>query len=354
MGGVSLELVALRNGEVGERSSLSIGPLRLMQLEKTKISAASDHIADELSRIDWLKARNFDTLYSVGGAWRAIARIHMRLKGHPLPVLHHFEMTSKEAAEVASLVAKQSSRSLGEIEGISTRRVDTLPLAAAAFREVLRRTKVERIIVSAGGLREGLLYSDLSEHERAKDPLFEGVRFLAERLAPDPAVGDAVISLTDGLFPDETPAQLRLRRAACLATDIAAYFQPDLRAMHAFDTALRGPLYGLSHAERVFMALALFCRHEGDMLDDLDKRLLGLMPWDDRRRAIQLGLALRFAGAFAPKAPAAFSGCALAIQGQRLEFRAPERLRGLMGEMPRRRLEALAVSFEATPAEVYY
>ena len=49
-------------------------------------------------------------------------------------------------------------------------------------------------------------------------------------------------------------AERRLREATCLLVDIGAYFHPDQRALHAFDTALRAPFMGISHRERVIAA----------------------------------------------------------------------------------------------------
>ncbi|HXI87238.1 MAG TPA: hypothetical protein VNH64_07255, partial [Parvularculaceae bacterium] len=91
MGGGSLELVALEKGEIAENASLPIGPLRLMQKSGgAKAQAASDVIEKSLDSLDWLKASRFKTIYSVGGAWRAIARMHMQLRSYPLSVLHHY------------------------------------------------------------------------------------------------------------------------------------------------------------------------------------------------------------------------------------------------------------------------
>ena len=55
----------------------------------------------------------------------------------------------------------------------------------------------------------------------------------------------------------------------------------------------------------------------------------------------------------APKAPHALVGARLEHAGDKIVFRAPERTRSLMGETPRKRLEALAAEFGAQPEERY-
>lgn len=354
MGGGSLELVALANGEFRENVSLSIGPLRLMQETGEKIGLASDAARKALAKVSWLAPGRFPALYSVGGAWRALARIHMRHKEYPLTVLHHYEMSRGDAIEICDLVMKQSRRSLEDIPGIAKRRLDTLPFAAAALKALLERCEPGKVVVSAGGAREGVLYLDLPPEVRALDPLIEGARFFAERLAPDPAMGPTVEQMTDRLFTEETPALRRIRAASCLLTDVAAYFHPDLRGLQAFDTALRAPFYGVSHRERVAIAFALHVRHEGKVAGEPNEAIVSMLSQEERDRALRLGLAMRFATSLAPKAPHALDGCELVRRDDKIVFRAPRAARALMGEIPMRRLESLAAEFGALPAETYF
>lgn len=360
MGGGSLELIAVEGGEIRESASLSIGPLRLMQQTGGKVAAAEAIIARALDGVGWLKrdglknGSRFGVLFSVGGAWRAVARIHMRLRGYPLSVLHHYELSDDDAIGICDLVSKQSRRSLEEIPGIPRRRIDTLPYAALVLKAVLKRSGARRVMVSAGGVREGVLYDRLGAEERREDPLLAGCRFFASRLAPEPAMGEAVFQFTDGLFADETPQQRRLRLATCLLCDIGAYFHPDLRAAQAFDLAARAPFYGVTHQERAAMALSLYCRHDGRMPTAPDEQALDLLSEDERIRALRLGLALRLAGAFAPKAPEALAGCSVRMENGALVFRAPQSVSELMFELPKRRHAALAAACGASPVEEYY
>jgi exopolyphosphatase/guanosine-5'-triphosphate,3'-diphosphate pyrophosphatase len=354
MGGGSLELVALEGGEPRESVSLSIGPLRLMHETGERIGPASETAHRALARVGWLQPGRFQALYSVGGAWRALARIHMQLKSYPLTVLHHYEMSRAEAVSVCELVMRQSRRSLEVIPGITKRRLDTLPFAAAALKALLERSEAQKVIVSAGGAREGVLYLDLPSETRALDPLIEGAHFFAERLAPDAAMGPALQLMTRRLFADETPAQARLRAATCILADVAAYFHPDMRGLQAFDTALRAPFYGVTHRERIEIGYALFVRHEGKGAGEPDAAIVAMLAPEERDRSLRLGLAMRFATSLAPKAPHVLEGCELVRDKGRLCFRAPKAVQSLMGEIPQKRLENLAAEFGLTPVEAYF
>ena len=347
MGGGSLELVDIADQKIDNAISLSIGPLRLMQQTGGDIERAQDLIDPLLDKAAWLGRRQAQILYAVGGAWRAVARIHMRLRSYPLPVLHHYELSKRDAIDLCELISRQSRKSLEEIPGIPRRRIDTLPYAALVLRSVLERCDAEHMIVSAGGLREGLLYEDLSEEARSLDPLIAGATFFARRLSPDFEFAAAAASLTSELFSAETSAETRLREATCMLIDAAAFFHPDLRGDQAFDTALRAPFYGMTHKERLAMALALFVRHEGRRAVFPDERAIGLLSWEEQQRAVRLGLAMRFAAAIAPKAPSILAGARVFMRDGVLVFRAARAIDALLTEFPLRRLESLAASFEA-------
>lgn len=351
MGGGSLELAEIDRDGAGKRISLPIGPLSLMRHAGANIFEAQTRIEKELDKVPFLKTGQRETLYSVGGAWRSIARIHMVVKNYPLSVLHHYELTAAQAIEVCELVARQSRRSLEEIPGITKRRIDTLPLASLALKMLLLKMDARKVVVSAGGLREGLIYRQLSPEARAEDPYYAACRFYAARLSPDPGLGPAAFNVLEPFFGDDA-SRVRQRFGVCLLADIGAYFHPDLRGLHAFDTALRAPFPGVSHEERVWAALALYHRHQGRAAGPKDDAMTLLAP-DARQKAMQYGVALRFVCALAPKAPRALAGCSLLRDGQGAVFRAPADREALFGDTPRRRLDSLA-SVLGCPIRVAY
>ena len=44
-------------------------------------------------------------LYLVGGAWRALARIHMVQTGYPLQMVHHYTIGREEARDLTGVIA---------------------------------------------------------------------------------------------------------------------------------------------------------------------------------------------------------------------------------------------------------
>ncbi len=353
MGGGSLELAMLIAGDVTESVSLPIGPLNLMQAAEGDPRLAAKIIDDHLNKVPFLSKGVSDTLFTVGGAWRAVARIHMGLKGYPLPVLHHYELSVAQIVEVCDLLAKQSRKSLEDLPGIPRRRIDTLPLASLVLTSVLTRMKAKHVVVSTGGVREGLLYRALDPKEKARDPFLDACHFYAQRLAPDSNFGPAAYEVIEPLFAKDDPAGARLRYGTALLSDIGAYFHPDTRGRHAFDTALRAPFLAVSHEERLWAALALFRRHQGRSAPPPNEEAMSLLDEDMQKSATQFGLALRFVAAIAPKAPTALKGCRLERRPEEIIFFAPSDRQALMGETPRRRFVSLASVFDAAAGEVY-
>ncbi|MEL6363337.1 MAG: Ppx/GppA family phosphatase [Pseudomonadota bacterium] len=353
LGGGSLELVAVEDGGLGERTSLPLGPLRLKAEAGGDLALASKQIAATLAGVDWLGRFDSPTLYTVGGAWRAIARVHMAMADYPLAVLHHYRLSREEALATCDYICDLDAEGLENLPGAPRKRLTALPYAAAALKGVLEASEACASIVSAAGAREGVLYEQLSDADRAKDPLIEGARDLAARLSPNPAFGEGCVAATAGLFFEETPAEARVRRATCLLADIGALFHPDARADQAFETALSAPFLGLDHPERVSIALSLFRRHAGRRAAPTGFAALRLLGEGESDRAARLGLALRLLGVLAPKSAAA-GEVRLVLENDRLTIAAPERFRPMFsGETAEKRIGALAEQCAATSEIVF-
>ncbi|MEM9169365.1 MAG: Ppx/GppA family phosphatase [Pseudomonadota bacterium] len=350
MGGGSLELTAVSNGDVGRRVSLPIGPFRLLQATGGSLARAERIVAEALDGVGWLNGAR-GRLYAVGGAWRAVGRIHMRLRRYPLPILQQYDVACGDAVEICDLLSHQSPQSLEEIPGLPRKRIETLPLAAFVLKAVLLRMDATSMTTSAGGVREGLLFEDLGAEARRTDPLVAGTQFFAERLSPTAAFGAAAEAFVAPLFDDAGAGRLRLARAAARLVDIGAYFHPDLRGAHAADTVVRAPLAAISHAERAVVALALFVRHEGRRANPPEALadMFGVASPEALAFARRLGAALRLAGALSPKAAEPLRAFRLSKEPDAIVLTAPRRLHAMIDSTPLRRLDSLAAAFDVAP-----
>jgi len=339
LGGGSLELVALADGSVGRVATLPLGPLSLGDTAGVGRAELRQRIDAELAAHDWLP-RAEGAFYAVGGAWRALATLHMAQTDYPLNVIHNYRIPGSAARDVCRIVAGLGRASLRGIEGVPRRRRETLPLAALVLERVLRRTRPKAVVFSAFGLREGCLYDTLDEHDRAADPLLIACEAIAARAARFGAHGPELAQWTAPLFADEAPAARRLRLAACHLADIAWSDHPGARAAHAHERVLRLPLPALDHEERARLALAVMARYDG-WPARRDDGLLRLLDDDALTGARVLGTALRAAETLSGGVPGVLPQTSLELGPERLALRLAAETAALDGEVVRRRFAAL-------------
>jgi exopolyphosphatase/guanosine-5'-triphosphate,3'-diphosphate pyrophosphatase len=342
IGGGSLELVRLAAGERGASHTTALGVIRLAERsEQDPVRARA--IADaDLAEVPWLSEGIGRDLFLVGGAWRAMARIHMAQIGYPLHMVHHYAIGRDEARDLAGVIGSAGRRSLERLPAISRRRIDDLPYAAIALRRVLRATGARRVVFSASGLREGWFMQRMPREIRAEDPLLAAGREMAARLSRDPILPPALIAWTDPLFPTETPDARRLREATCWMSDIGSHDHPEFRAEQAFLRVLRQPGIGLDHHARAFLALAIAMRYEAEEVGEFLRPARLLLDVASAHRAEVLGTALRLAYTLSAGTPDLLAGTSLAMTGGRLVLRLAEDTGVFAGESVMRRLDRLA------------
>ena len=130
--------------------------------------------------IGWRRAGDRD-FYAIGGTWRALARLHMTQTNYPLSVMHNYRINADEALKFAALLDHQSQSSLAGIRDISSARRETVPYGALVLERLIKQMKPRAVVVSVFGIREGLLYSLLSEEEKRRDPLIAACEDLARQ-----------------------------------------------------------------------------------------------------------------------------------------------------------------------------
>jgi len=297
IGGSSMELAEIGNNTVGRRVSSDLGPFRLQQIAGGK-KGLKDHIDKTLKELKDKIGTGHHALYLVGGSWRALARLDMHRQGYPLTVLHEYEMTPKSIRKTIDWLADQDLKSLRNATGTSPERIALVPIATLVLRSLLTVFKPKQIFVSSYGIREGILFDQMSEGLRARDPLIEASMQLEAAAARVPGFGMALYDFLQPLYRNVSADRRRLIKAACLLHDVNWRAHPDYRSESCFDTATRANLGGLDHKGRVFLSLALMNRYKTAGADSRLTPLLKLLSEDEIKQAITLGRALRFGAMF--------------------------------------------------------
>lgn len=346
LGGGSLELVRVRGGKLLARASFPLGVLRIAALrDKGRLDR---QVRKLLADSDWLGAGKGLPFYLVGGSWRALARLDMDATRYPLPVIHQYAMSPETVARLRRTLSHVGKARLKEVPGISAGRIPTLADAAALLSALLRHLRSSGTIVSAYGLREGLLYELLDARERAADPLVVAARDEGRRSGRFPEHGDLLDGWIAPLFADDRAADARLRIAACHLADVGWRANPDFRAERGVDIALHGNWVGIDARGRAMLAQALWTALGGVVTSPAP--LPALASDAARRRAVQWGLAIRLGQRLSGGVAAPLSRSRLAIDGGRLHLLLEGGDAALYGEAVQKRHRALAQAFGLSAA----
>lgn len=346
LGGASLELTRLDAAGARDAVSLPLGPFAVAGGASTfnpeKVKA---WVAHEIEP----HARRFRTpvLHAVGGAWRNFALLHMRMSGYPLEIVHQYEIGRREAISAARLISHQSQESLSRAPGLSRKRVDTLPYAAVLLEALIEQLGLEKICLSAYGLREGLLFDGMSAKLRARDPLIEGCSALASQNGGDDSFGPALAAWVAPVFAALPPAfgdrEPLLTAAACRLADIGARLHPDHRADLVFAQVLRSPIAGQTHAERAFLAAAVYSRYSAPFTPQEGDTISRLLSPERLARARALGAAIRLGCDLSGRAAHLLGRARLVIDGPTLRLTVdPGHADLLLGEQTLKRANSLA------------
>jgi len=344
LGGGSLELVELNQGRSGASASLPLGAIRLADRAGGDVTRARAIAEEEMARLPWLAHGKDRDLYLVGGAWRALAKIHIAQTAYPLSIVHHYVLRREEARDLCGLIMAATRRTLERLPGAPSKRLQDLPFAATALRRLLRATGARRVVFSANGLREGWYARQLPVSVRRQDPLLCAGREMGGRYGRDTALPGTLFAWTAPLFPGETAAAAALREAACWLSDIGSHDHPDYRAEQSFLRVLRQPGIGLDHHERAFLALVVALRYEPELDAPWLATARTLLDGASQRRAEVLGEGLRLAYTLSGGTPALLAGATLAVEKDRLVLRLVEGTGLFAGDAVQRRVESLAAT----------
>lgn len=346
LGGGSLELTSLHGNRIAGGVSLQIGGLALMDRAEGSLPKAQRIVRASFEGVRQIEAMNDRVFYAVGGTWRALAKLHMRQRGYPLDVMHGYTLSARDASDFARIVERADAEALAAIEAVSQARRPLLAYGALVLEELIRRGKPRHVVISALGVREGLLHEMLPEDTRRLDPLLVAARDLNVLRSRSPRHGEDLIVWTDRFFTsagfDETVDERRLRHAACLLADIGWRAHPDYRGEQSFNIIANAAFVGVDHPGRAFLAMSVFYRHVG-LADELLASSIRELPsarLTDRARI--LGAAMRVAYLISASMPDVLPRIPLRCEHGKLVLELPPDLAALGNERVQNRLRQLA------------
>ncbi|MDX1974141.1 MAG: Ppx/GppA family phosphatase [Rickettsiales bacterium] len=349
LGGGSIELVRVDEGHIEDHTSLLLGSLRMIDETKGDKDKLRKLIDKRFEEINWLDDHKTSHFYAIGGSFRALAKMHMEHVNYPLKILHEYTVRADEFAKFLASIMELPADKLEKLPGVATKRIPALPGAAMVLEKIIRTAKPKLVVFSASGIREGYLYEKLSPFSREQDGLLTSCHEYATKGGRSTAYANELYTWMQPLVDNETESQGRIRFALCLLTDIALHIHPEYRADWAFHRMLYSALTGISHKERVTLALALYYRYQYKAKADWPA--LKLIDASDMRWAKLVGSCANLAYHLSGSVAGSLHKTSLEPTGKNIALHLTDGMEDAMGDAIRRRIEVINEGFKSYVAK---
>lgn len=270
IGGGSLELALSADGLLDALMSFPLGAIRLTEQFLSGRTSRADldrlrrharrEIRGRVSRSDWHGAQ----LIGSGGTFTNLAAMILARQGMGrAPNVHGTVVTRAELEHLLDMLQGMSPSERQTVPGLSPARADIIVAGLAAAAEVMARLQVRELVVSAYGIREGLLL----EAARIKPAVADrgearerSVLQLAERSRYEAAHARQVQRIALRIFDavadklELTAADRRALADAALLHDIGYHINFDRHHKHSYHLIVHAELLGMTPAERVLVA----------------------------------------------------------------------------------------------------
>lgn len=288
LGGGSLELVRVNQRDVSGATSIPLGALRLLDAFGDNIEQMREYVRKSIHKVSWL-AGEHKHFYAIGGGFRSIAGVHMQKTNYPLRIMHGYTIQTDDLQAFCQWLMSLNIKEREQMEGLSSRRSDIFVPSIVIMQEILRAGHVEKVTFSASGIREGLLFDELSSVQQSEKALMASLQHVIGGAYADTVYAEALNTWLDPLMRNEKDIQRKLRKAVCMLGDISLPVHPEFRADWAFEHIIQSSLWGISHRHRVALALALYYRYRKKW--KRDDALIALLSERDKCWAAVVGQA---------------------------------------------------------------
>lgn len=352
LGGSSLEVVKVKKHKISKMAeSFLVGPLALNSDGTFNERRIQNSIRNAFESSEILNY-NHDQFFAVGGAWRLLAKLDMKLKKYPVKVLHGYTLSVSQMRNIIRFAVSsiRNSTVRATIEQMSERRANDLPYAAVVLDELLSFCRVKQVTISASGLREGVLFQD---QELDDDPLRQGIITFFDLDSIQVKFGRTLHKFTKNLMAgagnlfNEKITDKRIDKAACLLADAGWRFHPDHRVNLVFDQILYCPLVAVSHQERLFMAATIAFRYQRDF--SLPMQFSDLLTSEQIQRAEIFGALMRLGHEVSRRSSSMLSMIELAKSDNHLLLRVPSTVIETLSPPVSKRLDQVAALLGLTP-----
>src|SRR2546423_11609711 len=270
IGGGSLELALSADGLVERLISLPFGAIRMTEqyvstpFKKKGMRKLRKDVRKELRRT--VAARHWNTARIIcsGGTFTSLAAIHLARTGiENAKTVHGTVIPRVELEHIVDMLHNMSLEERQTVPGLNAARADIIVGGLAVAAEVMARLEARELVISAYGIREGILLESAHVVPTPADPgeaRERSVRELAERSHYEEPHSRHVQKLALQIF-DSIGARLgcgaddrRLLADAALLHDIGYHISYDKHNKHSYHLIEHAELLGMTPAEQIIVA----------------------------------------------------------------------------------------------------
>ncbi|MDF2775989.1 MAG: Ppx/GppA phosphatase, partial [Geminicoccaceae bacterium] len=309
IGGGSLELTLSADGLLDRLISLPFGAIRLTEeflgprARRKDVrdlrSAIRDDIRKSLPVRDWRGAQ----MIGSGGTFTNLAGIYLTRQGvQTARTTHGTRVPRVELEHILDMLQEMSPEQRVAVPGLNPARADIIVAGFAVAAEVLARLDARELIVSAYGIREGLLLETarvvptFSDRGEARE---RSVREFAERChyeAPHAThVQRLALQLFDAIGPriGLTAVDRQILADAALLHDVGYHINYEKHHKHSYHLIVHADMLGMTPEEQV--AIANVARYHRGAPPKRKHSNFGSLDRGLRRRIRKLSAILRIA-----------------------------------------------------------
>ncbi|HXN75521.1 MAG TPA: Ppx/GppA phosphatase family protein [Gemmatimonadaceae bacterium] len=270
IGGGSLELALSADGLVERLISLPLGAISVTErylgadMKKKGMGKLRKHVWLELRRhlsaCHWHATR----IFCSGGTFTSLASIYLaRIGMESAKTVHGTVIPRIELEHIVDMLRNMSPAERQGVPGLSAARSDIILGGLAVAAEVAARVEARELVVSAYGIREGILLESAHVAPSPADPgeaRERSVRELAERTHYEEPHSKHVQKLSLQLFDAIgqrlgcIPDDRKLLSDAALLHDIGYHISYDKHNKHSYHLIEHAELLGMTPIEQIVVA----------------------------------------------------------------------------------------------------
>jgi exopolyphosphatase/guanosine-5'-triphosphate,3'-diphosphate pyrophosphatase len=272
IGGGSTEIISARGEEPESAFSLQLGSVRLTEffvahdpIARKEAKLVDEAVQDALSQIDPLLIGKHKRILGAAGTTAAVAQLARKVSGLQASAAS-LPVTAEQVARVLSRLRPTTLKQRKKL-GVDEQRADIVYAGTAICDGVMRKLRVDELLVTSRGLRDGLM-ADLVRrnlrprggHLHQERAVLEGLRAFGRRCAYREEHAEQVALLSLSLFDQMRELhrlgeeERGLLHAAAMLHDVGTFVSYNRHHKHGYYLLYHADLPGFTDRERELIA----------------------------------------------------------------------------------------------------